>query len=309
MKILVLGGQGFIGHNLCLKLKEEGHDVSIFNNFLDESKIIENCNYIIGDFFKIDEYEKDFNNVDIVYHLISTSNPGTSNDDIIKDIEGNVVNTIKVLNNCVKNNIKKVIFVSSGGTVYGIPEELPIKEEAKTDPICSYGITKLMIEKYLSLYNHLYNLDYSVIRLANPYGPFHVSNNQGLINVYLNKIINNESIEIWGNGEIGRDYIYIDDVTEALYLAMIKDQKDKIINIGSEKSTTINDIIKIISETLEIEPNIIYKESRNVDVPINTLDITRAREELSWYPKTDMKDGILKTYNSVKAEGLIKKQR
>lgn len=300
MKILVLGGQGFIGYNLCSKLVEYGYQVSVFGQVIDPDRIIKECNYIAGDFSNIDEYVDIFEGVDVVYHLISTTNPGTSNNNITQDIETNLISTIKMLNNCVKKHVKKVIFASSGGTVYGVPETLPISEEHKTNPICSYGITKLAIEKYLELYNRMYNLEYMILRLANPYGPFHVSNSQGLINVYLNKVIENNIIEIWGDGEVSRDYIYIDDVVNAMCLSLNSNIKNEVLNIGSGEGTTINDVIKIMEESLGMQLNKVYKESRNVDVPINILDINKAKQKLNWLPQVNIKEGIIKTYDAIK---------
>ncbi len=299
MKVLVLGGQGFIGHNLCIKLKKQNHEVVVFSNNIDEDRLIDDIVYIQGDFTKLENYSRMFDNVDIVYHLISTTNATNSNSNMIFDIESNVINTIKLLDIIKNKNIKKIIFTSSGGTVYGIPENIPINETDKNYPICSYGITKLMIEKYLHLYNYLYKLDYQILRVANPYGPFHISGNQGLINVYLNQLYNGQTLEVWGDGSVGRDYIYIDDLTEAMYLAMITPTIEKILNIGSGDVTTVNNVLDIIKSTISKEVIVEYKNSRSIDVPINVLDITKAKKELGWEPRIGLQEGIKLTYNDI----------
>ena len=296
MKILVLGGQGFIGYNLCLRLLNDKHEIIVFEKSINNDKIIKGVEYIEGDFTEIEKYIDIFNGVDAVYHLISTSNAVTSNYDRVMDINNNVISTIKLLDICKEKDNIKVIFSSSGGTVYGNSQAVPLKETSITNPITTYGINKLMIENYLYLYNKLFGLNYTVLRIANPYGPFHVSNSQGLINVFLKKILDNEVIEIWGDGSVIRDYIYIDDVIEALYLSLKKETNSKILNIGSSYGISINDIIKIMKDDLKLSFDVIYKESRNVDVNKNYLDISLAQKELNWVPKTNLVTGIQKTY-------------
>ena len=296
MEILVLGGQGFIGQNLCNRLVQEGHKVHVLDNYIDTNRIIEGVDYIKGDFLDVSTYKNVLSNVDVVYHMISTTNANNSNKEIERDIKENVLGTIQLLDACVESKVKKVIFPSSGGTIYGIPEEIPIKETHPNNPICSYGITKLTIEKYLSLYNYLYNLDYVSLRLSNPYGPLHQSMTQGLINVILNKTLNNEIVEIWGDGKVERDYIYIDDVIDAL--SMVKDitTEQKVFNIGSGQSTSICDIISDVESIVGHEINKVFKPGRNQDVPINVLDISLAKEVLNWEPKVGLTEGINNTY-------------
>ena len=297
MKILILGGQGFIGQNLCRKLISEGHTVFVLEKRINPDRIIPNVNYIEGDFLDKNTYSEYLNGIDVVYHMISTTNANNSNNEMVRDVQDNIVGTINLLDACVENNVKKVIFTSSGGTVYGVPQEVPIKEDHPKNPICSYGITKLTIEKYLSLYHHIYGLDYTVLRLSNPYGPYHQSLTQGLINVILYKTIKDEPIEIWGDGKVERDYIYIDDTIEALSIAKDVQTEEKVFNIGSGQSYSICDIIneveKIAGKSIKQE----YKPSRNQDVPVNVLDISLAKEKLGWMPKVSLEEGITSTYN------------
>lgn len=308
MKILLLGGQGFIGQNLCMKLLEEGHEVIVLEKFVNEERRIEGIKYIEGDFLNKETYAHYLEGVDVVYHMVSTTNANNSNNEMERDVRDNVIGTINLLDTCVEKQVKKVIFISSGGTVYGNPIEVPIKETHPTNPICSYGITKLTIEKYLSLYHHLYGLDYTVIRLANPYGPYHQNLTQGLINVIINKSINDETLEIWGDGKVERDYIYIDDAVEAL--SMVKDMstEEKVFNIGSGQSHSICDIINEVERTAGKTIQKEFKPARSQDVPVNVLDITRAREVLGWEPKTELEEGITNTYNyQVKKIGSMKR--
>ena len=296
MKILLLGGQGFIGQNLCKKLLSEGHSVTVLEKQINLNRVIPNIKYVEGDFLDKSTYSEYLKDIDVVYHMISTTNANNSNNDIERDIKENVIGTINLLDECVDNKVKKVVFVSSGGTVYGVPEETPIKETHPTNPICSYGITKLTIEKYLNLYNHLHGLDYSVIRLANPYGPYHQNLMQGLINVILYKAINDDTLEIWGDGQVRRDYIYIDDAVEALSLAKDVDTQEKVINIGSGQSYSICDIISEVEKIVGKKINTDFKPARSQDVPVNVLDINKAKEVLNWEPKVGLQEGITNTY-------------
>jgi UDP-glucose 4-epimerase len=292
MNCLVLGGTGFIGTHLCESLAKENYNIRIlarkatkYNN----NKI----EFVQQDFLLIDDFCHLLDGIDIVFHLISTTIPSTSESNCIFDISSNVISTLKLLNACVKMKIKKIIFLSSGGTVYGIPMQIPIPEEHPTNPICSYGIHKLTIEKYLYYFYKQYGLNYTILRLSNPYGPLQDPNrNQGVIPIFINKIIKNQPIEIWGDGSITRDYIYIDDAVQGIILAMHYNGKYKIFNIGSGKGMTLLEVVEGISRILHCNYNINYLEARKIDVPINVLDVSRAEKNLLWKCKINFEDGV-----------------
>jgi len=174
MKCLVLGGGGFLGSHLCDALLAKGYAVRIFDRpNLKRYRIFsadEDVEWLEGDFVNQEDVAQAVPGCDIIYHLVSTTLPKSSNDNPVYDIETNVVSSLHLLEVARKADIRKIIFVSSGGTVYGIPNETPIKETHPTNPVCSYGISKLSIEKYLKLYHSLYGVDYCILRLANPYG-------------------------------------------------------------------------------------------------------------------------------------------
>jgi UDP-glucose 4-epimerase len=176
--------------------------------------------WIEGDLVNQEDLEAAIQGCDIIYHLVSTTLPKSSNDNPAYDIETNVIGTLHLLDLARKKMGKKVIFISSGGTVYGVPGEVPIKESYPTNPLCSYGIVKLTIEKYLALYHQLYGLDYCVIRPSNPFGERQrVTGAQGAVAVFLHKALRDEPIEIWGDGTVVRDFIYVGDLTAALVKA------------------------------------------------------------------------------------------
>jgi UDP-glucose 4-epimerase len=222
-KSLVLGGAGFIGSHLVESLLKKGHHVTVFDKIgikTDNLKnVISDIELIEGDF--LDEHYLEIlpKNMDYIFHLISTTIPATSNLNPVYDVQSNLAPSVKLIEESVKNKIKKFIFISSGGTIYGIPEKTPIPESHEKKPINSYAITKLGVEKFLHLYSHLSGLDYTVLRMSNPYGPRQpYDKGQGVIAVFIHKILSGEPLEIWGDGSQIRDYMYISDAIQAIQL-------------------------------------------------------------------------------------------
>ncbi|MGB9696459.1 MAG: NAD-dependent epimerase/dehydratase family protein [Ignavibacteria bacterium] len=299
-KVVVFGGGGFIGSHLCEELLKAGYRVVIFEklNFSRRniSSFISSVEIIEGDFSNEIDLKRTLKGTDYVFHLVSSTLPANSNENTIYDVETNVVSTLKLLNEVIAAKIRKLIFISSGGTVYGIPSTLPIKEEFSGYPICSYGIVKRTIEHYLYLYKWLYNLDYYVFRLSNPYGERQNPNlNQGAISVFLWKMLQDKEIEIWGDGTITRDYIYIKDAVEVFVKSLQVSVPAHTYNVGSGRGITLNELLRVISEVSGIEPKVVYKKGRKIDVPVNILDITHIKKDFQWSPKTRLEEGIQKT--------------
>lgn len=299
-KVLILGGFGFIGTNLTEELiKRGGYEIFIFeaeNVVIHNPELLKNVKIYYGDFHNEEDYEIIFkeNMIDMVFHLIGTTIPASSNKSIIFDINSNLINTINLLNIMVKYNCKNIIFFSSGGTVYGHPKNMKKKKESDSkNPICSYGIVKLTIEKYLHLYNYLYGLNYLILRPSNPFGEYHNNLKQGLINVILKKVLNRETVEIWGDGTVVRDYIYIKDLVKIIVDLIEKKIQNEIINIGSGKGYSINNIIKIIQNEIgnfQLE----YKDARQVDIPYIVLNINKLEKFID-INLTSIEDGIKRT--------------
>ena len=302
-KILIFGGFGFIGTNLTEELLKRGnYEIIIFeakNVIIQNLEILKDVKVYHGDFHNEKDYEIIFkeNEIDVVIHLISTTIPSVSNENIIYDIDSNLVNTIKLLNIMKKYQINNIVYPSSGGTIYGILSK-EHRESDSTTPICSYGIIKLAIEKYLYLFNYLYGINYLILRLSNPYGEYHKNPKQGLINVMLEKILNGKIIEIWGDGSIQRDFIYIKDIVRIVVDLIEKNIQNEIINIGSGRGYSINEIITIIREYIGDFP-LKYVKERKVDVPYLVLNIDKLKKLLN----TDLigiEKGIEKTFEWIK---------
>jgi UDP-glucose 4-epimerase len=302
MKIALLGGNGFIGCHLSNALVAEGHSVTIFDRpgttEVYRTEPSENLTRCEGDFLNPVDVARAINGCEVVFHLVSTTLPSTSNIHPINDAQENLIGSIQMLEEARKCGVKRVIFISSGGTVYGRPNYTPIDELHPTNPICSYGIVKLAIEKYLALYRELYDLDYMVLRLSNPFGEGQsVDASQGLIAVIIGRAIRGQSVEIWGDGSTIRDYVFIADAIDALVTAIDYNGLDRTFNIGSGQGVSILDVLSVIEEVTGLTPERKFLPSRKVDVAVNVLAIERAREELQWKPTTKLKVGVRHLYD------------
>jgi UDP-glucose 4-epimerase len=300
MKCLLLGGAGFIGAHLADELLRQGHQVRIFDKSQHfapvELQSEPRVQWHLGNFLDADALRSALDGVDVVFHLISLTLPKSSNDNPTFDVEANVVGTLRMLDLMRELKVPKLIFASSGGTVYGLPQTLPISEAHATDPVVSYGITKLAIEKYLYMYKVLYGIDYCVLRLANPFGERQrVDAAQGAVAVFIHKALRDEEIQIWGDGTVVRDYIYIKDVVRAFVLAMSWKGSPAVFNVGSGTGTSLNTILKSIEILLGRPVRCSYHPARAFDVPVNVLDINLAGKHLGWMPTTGFEEGMANT--------------
>ncbi|WP_413537683.1 NAD-dependent epimerase/dehydratase family protein [Enterococcus malodoratus] len=300
MRIIIFGAAGFIGTNLSLFLINQDIELTLVDRSkeLFKKNILEskNVDIIESEFNLTTDFDSLLKNQDMVFHLISTTVPTTSNQHISEELISNVVTTSKLLESCVRSNIKKFIFLSSGGTVYGADCSCPIKEEDCTNPITAYGIQKLTIEKLLYLCKAMYGLDYKVIRLANPYGPYQKPNGiLGAVTTFTYKAINGENINLYGDGSVIRDFIYIDDAIKGILNISFGCSREHTYNLGSGKGTSIKDLIQEIDESLNVELKITYLPKRKVDVPVNYLDVSKYENTYGDVQTVSLKEGILKT--------------
>lgn len=300
MKIIIFGGGGFIGSTIADRLLKDGHHIRVFErprvapyrHFTDN----ESVEWIEGDLSSTHDVNAALEGMEAVLHLVSTTLPKNSNDDPIYDVQSNVVASLQMLNAMVAQKVQKIIFISSGGTVYGNPVYLPIDEKHPTDPLSSYGITKLAVEKYLHMFQRLHGIRALTLRVANPYGERQrIETAQGAVGVFLHHALQNIPIEIWGDGSVTRDYIHVSDVAEAFVSALAYTGKRSLFNISSGAGTSLNQLLAMLETTLGKPIERRYLPGRAFDVPVSVLSNALARDELGWHPQTSMQAGLDRT--------------
>jgi len=304
-RCLIIGGCGFLGSYAAESLLKAGYNVRIFDkpcvDTVNINDFINNIEFYYGDISNLADIKSAVKDVDYIFHFAGTTNPQTAAEDPVFDLESNVAGTLNLLETARRKKIQKIVFSSSGGTVYGFPKKLPIAEDHPTDPICAYGVSKLAIEKYLQFYSHMYNLKYVILRFANPYGPRQNLNiPQGAIVHFLHSIYKRNKIEIWGDGSVIRDYFFVKDLIGLFPKLLTQKADNKIFNIGQGRGQTLKQIIDIMQLVLEVKPLISHFKSRKIDIPVNYLKVTKVKNELGWAATTGLEEGIIDTWNWIR---------
>jgi UDP-glucose 4-epimerase len=290
---VVLGGGGFMGTNLCRRLLASGHRVRAFGRHCRFPDDLRGVEWYQGDFADPGSVAAAIETFDIVFHLVHSAMPQAANLAMAIDVQQNILPTIALLDLCRELGVRRVIFSSSGGTVYGCSRQIPTPETAPTDPICAYGISKLAIEKYLTLYEHLYALDFRVLRIANPFGPFQIAwKGQGFIAAAVSRALSGQPFEIWGDGSVVRDFVFVDDVVDAFEAAASDHGNQRIFNIGTGVGRSLRDVVEMIETLLATKLSIRWARSRPLDTPISVVAIDRAKAALEWAPKTSFETGL-----------------
>ncbi|AKL11249.1 TPA: NAD-dependent epimerase/dehydratase family protein [Kluyvera intermedia] len=300
MKLVVFGGGGFIGSAICERLLADGHQLRIFErprvppyrHFAEN----EHVEWTTGDFSSTHDLRDAIEGMDGVVHLVSTTLPKSSNEDPVYDVETNIVPSLHLLNAMVEHQVKRIVFISSGGTVYGNPQYIPIDEKHPTEPVVSYGITKLAIEKYLHMFSKLHGIKAVTLRVANPYGERQrVETAQGAIGIFMHNILKDKPIEIWGDGSVQRDYIHVSDVADAFAKAITYNGDKECFNISSGKGISLNELVEMMKSIIAQPVQVNYKPGRSFDIDISVLCNQLARNELNWEPQVTMQEGLTRT--------------
>ncbi len=293
MKVAILGAGGFIGQNLAQKLILDGHDVT---SFVRNSRLADPSTLgreIVFDFSKLTGMSELLNSFDAIYHLVSSTNPSKSSNSPRFDAQENLMASLDLMEILKDNPRTRLVFVSSGGTVYGIPQTVPITESHATNPVSFYGVSKLAVEKYLHAYSVNTKLDYVVLRLSNPFGPGQVNNKgQGLIPTIVESAMLDKPLRVWGDGSSVRDYLYIDDAVDGISRVISQQCKTSLFNIGSGFGTSVLELVGHVEEITKKKISLVFKKQRTFDAPANVLDISLAKSELSWTPKTELREGL-----------------
>lgn len=295
-RCLVLGAGGFIGINLAAGLACAGAHVRGFGRRPRLANAHLPLDWIDAEFAETSAHQAALADVTHVFHLLGGSNPGANNADPAREIEASVAPSLAWFNACADAGIEKLVFASSGGTVYGSPDVVPIPEDAPTRPVSVYGTGKRTIEMFLENFARYRELDAAILRIANPYGPWQAPDRgQGFIARAMRCAVAGETLELWGDGGVVRDFVYIDDVVAALVAVATQGPPGRAYNIGSGIGRSLEDVIAAVAEASGRELQVHRKAGRASDVPINVLDCSRALQELGWQPRVPWREGLIRT--------------
>ena len=298
MKVLVTGGAGFIGSHLVDRLIQEGHEVVVVDNLSTGKR--RNLNRAAR-FFKLDiqswRLERVFRNErpNLVMHLAAQMDVRKSVEDPTFDAQVNVLGTLNVLQQSIKHGVRKVVFSSSGGAIYGEQEIYPAPESHVTKPLSPYGISKLCGEQYLSYYQRVNGLQVVALRYANVYGPRQDPEGEaGVIAIFIQKLLNNEQAIVNGNGRQTRDFVYVEDVVEANLAAMGQDIQGTF-NVGTGEETSINDLLRVLVKHTNSTCKEVHGPAKGGEQARSVIDSGKLRQELSWESKTELSEGLKHT--------------
>jgi UDP-glucose 4-epimerase len=284
-----------LGSHIVDKFLAENHDVCVYDLYPERFRRSPNgIKFFTGDFGNVGALsELIATGFDAVIHCVSTTTPKSSNESPEFDIQSNVIGTLYLLDICVEHKVGKLVFLSSGGTIYGDIGTLELVDETHAvRPMCSYGVSKLTIEHYLDVYKHLRGLDYVALRLSNPYGerqsPLRAL---GALTVFLHRTLKGQSIEVWGDGSVTRDFIYVGDVADAVYRATVRPISG-VFNVGTGIGLSLRDILSHISNAAAREPTVDWLPRRSFDVPRIVLNAAKLKSATQWDVRTSLQEGI-----------------
>lgn len=294
-RALVIGGQGFIGFSLAMTLYNNGWNVKVLDRNTTDKFNGTNVNALVGNVLDKDTLRSALRDVDVVFYFVSHSIPSSSHDNLNYELQNSLVALDNVLDIMVDLNVKKIVFPSSGGTIYGNVTDQNTTESTELNPLSSYGQGKLLSEEIIKFYNRVHNVEYLILRLSNIYGcHFYRKVEQGAVDIFIQNILNNRPITIWSGAENSiRDYIFIDDFCDAL-LTLLDQKKHGIYNIGTGEGSKLTDIIQIIENILNREATIVRNDNYS-GVSRNVLNISKITKDCSWWPQYSLEEGIKKT--------------
>ena len=305
-KILILGGFGFLGTNIMKFAEAHMHDANrfiVFDKFAQHQGGVAFDNIVktyAGDFSDSMLLEKIFqeNHIDLVIHALSTTVPVDSAN-ARYDVETNLLPSLDVLALMVKYNVNDIVYISSGGAVYGTRDNKAHEESDAVYPISSYGVVKVATEKYMMQYAQLYGLRPLILRLSNPYGPYHYSMKQGVINIAMTKALLNEPLQIWGDGNNKKDYIYVEDFVDILFRLLEKGVSNQVINIGSGTLLSVNEIVNAVRAHIP-SFRATHESHHQFDASHFELNTDKLKSYIGEYKYTPFVEGLQKTHKWTK---------
>ena len=299
-KVVVTGGAGFIGSHLVERLIGEGAEVVVIDDLTSGNKgnlesVFSDVTFIHSSTLDVKKCKAAFADVEIVFHLAAVASVAKSIEDPIFTHTVNVDGLVNMLELARQAKVKKIVFVSSAA-VYGSDAQLPINEEEPFSPESPYALHKIIGEEYVSLYHRLFGIEAAILRFFNVYGPRQKpdSHYAGVISIFMDKARLREPLPIEGNGEQTRDFIYVDDAIDAAILAAKADTKKVVVNIGTGKQLSINELADSINTAVDNTAGTSHIAGRVGSVKDSVADISKAKEILGWNPRVDIKEGIEK---------------
>ena len=298
MKILVTGGAGFIGSNIVDAYIKSGHSVTVIDNL--SSGKMENINSK-AEFYKLDIRDKKISKIikkkrfDVVNHHAAQIDVRLSVKDPKLDADINICGMLNILNACAESKVKKIIFSSSGGTIYGECKAKPPDEASMTNPLSPYGVSKLSGEYYIRCYSALYGLKYTILRYANVFGPRQDPFGEaGVVAIFCSRFLNNEDVFIYGDGKQMRDYVYVGDVV-IVNVKSLKSGDNEIFNIGTGEAISVNELYRSMKSAGNFSSGARHKPPRGGELYKSFLDNAKAKKILGWRPENDLTAGLKKT--------------
>jgi UDP-glucose 4-epimerase len=298
---LILGGCGFIGRHVAVLLARAGYRVILASRnpppFTFPADTFGSITWQSMELGSAD-WDTLVAEADVIHHYAWTSIPASANANAVGDLTTNVIATLAMLEAVRRRGAGRVLFASSGGTVYGRLQCVPAPEDHPLAPITGYAAGKVTAEVYLGLYRELYGLDCRVARIANPYGPGQNSaRGQGAVTAFLRNALAERPIVVWGTGDVVRDYVHVVDVAAALVTLAVTPCVESFwtFNVGSGSGLSLNSVLTELERYLGRPLNVKRVQARRFDVPVSVLDITRARDTLGWAPRLSFSVGLART--------------
>ena len=301
MKILVTGGAGFIGSHLVKALNKQGHDVIVLDDLSSGSKdnIPEVVEFIQGDVRQADQLNLP-KKIDVVFHLAAQIDVPRSVKDPQFDAQVNVLGTVAILEYARKAGAKKFVYASTGGAIYGTADIIPTTESAEVGSSSPYGISKSSAEQYVRLYSRLFDLDHVILRYSNVYGPGQSSSEEtGVIAIFSQQVARSQPLTVEGDGKQTRDFVFVDDVVN-VNLVVLKSDVQGTFNISTGKETSINGLVELFKELADYELKINRAPGRKGEERRSCLSNAKAKADLGWEPKVQLKAGLKSTLESLK---------
>lgn len=294
MRIVVIGGNGFIGSAFIRYANAHGADI-VNCDYRKPEKMCAGVKYITCLHEDVCFYRDMLDEDDVVIILKWKGVPATCMENGRALIENNIVGTMFLIEACIEKRVKKIVFASSGGAIYGNQDELPINENVQARPISLYAVQKLMVEEYLRFVARTNEIQVIILRISNPYGPGQKPfNGQGIIATFMACSLLGRKAEVWGSLKCFRDYLYIDDLAECIYMCVNKDIDSGVYNVGSGVGTTISDICTYIENITGEKVNYIVKEAGSNQVKNNILDCSKIHQSIGWRSSITIENGIEK---------------